>query len=210
MRLLSAGPRQSSRDERRGLLARQFMEVVEPLLDDGEAYADISVARLIAATGISRSTFYVYFDDKGDLLGAMTADITQSFLESGAAWFDLEPGATKEQIRAGIGAVFATYRAHRTLLSAITELAATDPHVREGHERLVATAAEGIEGHIRAHQAAGAIDASIDAEATAEWLVWMLERGLHQLVRPADDRRADRLLDAMTELVWRTLYTPAP
>ena len=34
----------------------------------------------------------------------------------------------------------------------------------------------------------------------------MIERGLYQLVSPASDREAARLLDSLTDLVWRALY----
>src|SRR5689334_20504817 len=63
-------------EERRARLSRMFVEVVEELLEAGESWQDISVERLINAVDISRSTFYVYFQDKGDLLRAMINDTT--------------------------------------------------------------------------------------------------------------------------------------
>jgi len=49
-------------------MRRRLLEVVQQLLDEGESFTEMSVERLVSEAGISRSTFYVYFEDKGDLL----------------------------------------------------------------------------------------------------------------------------------------------
>ena len=199
-------PLQPSREERRALLARYFVEAVEPLLEAGESYADISVERLITTVDVSRSTFYVYFDDKADLLRAMGEDVTRDLAEAGAAWFELAPEASRDDLRKALTPLFDTYRRHRTLLGAITETAAYEPRVREQHVALVETAVAGLADHIRAQQAAGAAAPELDPDRTARWLTWMLERGLHQLVAPASKAEATRLLDTMTDIAWRTFY----
>jgi TetR/AcrR family transcriptional regulator, ethionamide resistance regulator len=202
----SSKPLKPDREERRAFLAGHFVEMVEPWLEAGESYADISVERLITAVDISRSTFYVYFDDKGDLLRAMAEDVTRDLAEAGAVWFTLSITATKKDLRAALKPLFDTYRRHRTLLGAITETASYDARIREQHLTLVETAVTGLTGHIKEHQKAGAAAAELDASRTARWLTWMLERGLYQLVAPASDAEAARLLTTMTDLVWRTLY----
>ena len=206
MRRTPSRPLQPPREERRALLARHFVEVVEEWLEGGEAYGDISVERLIQAVDISRSTFYVYFDDKGDLLGAMAEDVTQDLREAGSAWFELPTDAGHGDLRTALRRLFTTYRKHRTLLGAITESAAYDPRVRREHLNLVEAAVTGLTGHIKAAQAAGAAAPDLDARRTAQWLTWMHERGLYELVGPASDAEMRRLLNTMTDLVWRTLY----
>lgn len=199
-------PLQPPREERRALLARYFVEAVEPLLEAGESYAEISVERLIKAVDISRSTFYVYFDDKGDLLRAMAEDVTRDLAEAGAEWFELSPEASRDDLRSALKPLFDTYRRHQTLLGAITETAAYDPQIREQHLTLVETAVGGLAGHIREQQKAGAAAPELDPERTARWLTWMLERGLYQLVAPASKAESKRLLDTVTDIAWRTLY----
>jgi len=49
-------------------------------------------------------------------------------------------------------------------------------------------------------------DPELDPRRSARWLIWMIERGLYQLVSPAGSREAERLLDSLTHLVWRSLY----
>lgn len=199
-------PLQPPKEERRAHLARLFVDAVEPILEAGESYSDISVERLIKAVDISRSTFYAYFDDKGELLRAMGEDVTRDLAEAGAAWFELSPTSTKDDLREGLRPLFETYRRHQTLLGAITEAASYDPRIREQHLALVEQAVTGLQQHIKAHQKAGAAAPELDAARTARWLVWMLERGLYQLVAPAPPAEMKRLLATMTDLVWRALY----
>jgi hypothetical protein len=49
-------------------------------------------------------------------------------------------------------------------------------------------------------------DAHLDAARTAQWLIWMIERGLYQLVGTADDDEVERQLDSLVEIVWRVVY----
>jgi len=199
-------PLQPSKEERRVVLARYFSEAVEPLLAAGEAYSDISVERLITSVDISRSTFYAYFDDKGDLLKAIGEDVTLDLAAAGAHWFELPADADRAALRAALVPLFETYRRHRRVLEAITEAASYDANIRALHLALVDRAATGLADHIRVQQAVGAMPTDLDPDASARWLVWMLERGLYQLYAPADPAEGERQLDALTALVWRALY----
>ena len=68
--------RPAGRETRRDDARARLLAVVERLLADGESYTEISIERMVAEAGMARSTFYVYFADKGDLLRAWFAGIT--------------------------------------------------------------------------------------------------------------------------------------
>ncbi|HWJ82483.1 MAG TPA: TetR/AcrR family transcriptional regulator [Nocardioides sp.] len=203
-----AKPLQPTREERRLELARYFIEEVTPMLAAGEAYADLSVARMIGAVGISRSTFYSYFDDKPDLLRAMGEDITQDLAAAGAHWFGLGVPADRAELRAALRPLFDTYRRHQLILRSITEAASYDDGMRELHAGLVTRAAEGLTAHLAQLESDGR-QHPLDPQRASLWLVWMLERGLYQVVAPARDREAGKQLDTVVELVWRMLYGSA-
>lgn len=199
-----AKPLQPTRDERRLELGRYFIDAVTPMLAAGEAYSDVSVARLIQQVGISRSTFYAYFDDKSDLLRAMGEDITIDLAEAGAAWFELESPADRAALRTALEPLFATYRRHQLLLRAITDAASYDAGMRTLHASLVERAIAGLEGHLGAIATGGG--RRLDTTRAATWLAWMLERGLYQIVAPASDEETELQLDTVVELTWRLLY----
>lgn len=189
------------RERRRLRLARDFIGEVAPLLEAGEQYSDISVERLITAVGVSRSTFYSYFSDKAALLAAMAEDVTIDLAEAGATWFEIGVPESEDAIRDALRPLFATYREHRQILRSITDAASYDSGIRDLHQALVAQATAGLVAHL---VTLGRSD--LDATRIAQWLVWMLERGLYHLVAEASPEETDRQLDAVAELLWRALY----
>jgi TetR/AcrR family transcriptional regulator, ethionamide resistance regulator len=188
------------------MLSRHFVGVVEGLVENGVRYADLSVEAIITAGGISRSTFYVYFDDKGDLLVAMAQDVIGDLLADGASWWELPVDATSEDLRTALLVPIDTYRKHQTILGAIAETAAYDPRAQEQQQNLIDQVVAALTSYIVDAQGAEVADAHLDAARTAQWLIWMIERGLYQLVGTADDEEVERQLDALVEIVWRVVY----
>ena len=200
---------QSTRAQRRDEARERLLEVVERMLDDGGIFTELSVERLVQAAGMSRSTFYVYFEDKGDLLRAWFEDITAELGEAARDWWALDGSTTRDDLHDVLDRVVRTYRPHTTLMAATYDAAAYDPSVRELVEAMMRGNDAGLRKHIRAGQKGGFVDPDLPARQTAAWLTWMAERGLHQLVRGAGDSEVTQLIEAYTAIVWNTLYAPA-
>jgi len=200
--------KQSARARRRDETRERLLEVVERLLGEGENFTEISVERLVSEAGISRSTFYVYFEDKGDLLRAWFGDIIDGLVEATAGWWTLDGTATRDDLRAVLDRVVRTYRPHTSLMAATYDAAAYDVSVRELVDGMMGTNVATLRKHIKTGQRDGFIDPELPGPQTAQWLTWMAERGLHQLVRRAKDSELDGLIDAYTSIVWNTLYAP--
>ncbi|WP_320671876.1 TetR/AcrR family transcriptional regulator [Patulibacter defluvii] len=201
--------RQGSRADRRQEIRAKLLAVVERLLDDGESFTEISVERMVSEAGVSRSTFYVYFEDKGDLLTAWFEEIRAEVTEAADAWWALGAEATRDEVRAALDQIVKTYRPHTTLMAAVYDAAAYDANVRDLVTEMMDNNVAGLRKHIKAGQKAGFVDADLLPGQTAGWLTWMAERGLHQLVRTASPAELEKLIDAYTDIVWNTLYAPA-
>jgi AcrR family transcriptional regulator len=198
--------RPNGRDARRDEARARLLAVVERLLADGESYTEISIERMVAEAGMARSTFYVYFADKGDLLRAWFAEITDELRVAAATWWQLQPPVEYEHVRVALAAIVATYRPHTPLMAALYDTAAYDTSVRELVNTMMDENIAGLRAHIRRGQAAGFVDAALLPAETAAWLTWMAERGLHQLVRSASGAELERLVHAYARVVWNTLY----
>lgn len=203
----TARPLQVTQSDRRELLSGRLVPIVEGLIEREGGFAELSVEAIIRAGGISRSTFYAYFADKSDLLGAMARHVVADVLDSGDSWWSLPGDAGRERLREALRPPVDAYRAHATLLGAVVEAAAYDARSRDQLNRLVGGASGALEAHIRACQLAGTAPPELDPKRSAEWLIWMIERGLYQLVSGSGDREAARLLESLTDLVWRALYS---
>jgi AcrR family transcriptional regulator len=201
----SHGNRAKRRDEVRDRL----LEVVQQLLADGESYAEISVERLVSEAKLSRSTFYVYFEDKGDLLRAWFSQVVAELQDAAEGWWALDGSASYADLRAALQQIVHAYRPHTALMAALYDISTYDVTAREEVSAMMGNNAAGLVRHIRGGQGQGWIDPALAPKETAMWLMWMSERGLHQMVRGADDAETELLITAYTDVIWHTLYAPA-
>jgi AcrR family transcriptional regulator len=195
----------SAASERRAAFARQLLPAVEELLDE-ESFIEISVQRLVQSAGISRSGFYLHFTDKGDLLQTLSTEVLADMFASASGWWELPPGASKAQLREGLDRVVRLYLPHNKLIAAIVEASSYDTAVAEQFDNLMHEAATRVADYVRRGQKSGDIRKDIDVERVSEWISWMIERGLYQLVANADVEMREDLMTAATDIIWRTLY----
>jgi AcrR family transcriptional regulator len=78
---------QNRRAARRDEIREHLLEAVERLVSDGLSFTELSVERLATEAGVSRSTFYVYFDDKAALLTAWLAEVIDEVTEAAQGWW---------------------------------------------------------------------------------------------------------------------------
>ena len=194
-------------DDRAAAYVERTRNAVERLLVDA-SFAEISVEDIITGAGMARSTFYVYFADKRSMLDALTADLLEGALGVVSAWWELSPYAHYDELRAALAGFVEYFHTHRLLLKAVIDAETTEP-TAAGFGRMVTAGEEGIAAHILDGQARGVVNTSIDPDSVARWLVRMVDQGLYELVTPASNERLERLIDAMSMLIWNTLYRGA-
>jgi TetR/AcrR family transcriptional regulator, ethionamide resistance regulator len=202
-RMASVHERRSARREE---IRTSLFDAIEQLLEDGTPFSELSVARLIKDAGISRSRFYVYFEDKGDLLRSLSEEVVQELLDATLGWWSLPVGATLDDLRGVTETMSAAYLRHQHLLTATVQVAAQDSTTREFFAALVKRTLESYAVRIAQEQAAGRIDPDVDPYETAALLSWMTEGGFYKLLARAKGRERERLLDALTRIVWNTAY----
>jgi AcrR family transcriptional regulator len=197
------------RTRRRDELRGQLLDAVEGMLVAGEPYGSITVDRLVAEAGVSRSSFYVYFEDKSDLLSGRFLEIADAVHDAAATWWALDAAVTERSLRDALTKVFDTYWPHMQLMMATHDLAATDAGFAELVAAEMQRSIDGLAAHIVRGQAEGFIDPALPAQATAGWL-WMSEPGFHQIVKQAGTVAKARrdAIESFTAVVWNALYRP--
>lgn len=201
-----ASPLRPSPEDKRRTLTGHFLQVLEPILKSGTRYADLSVEQIITAGGIARSTFYDYFDDKGALLSAMADDVLADLLGRGISWWSISDAATKAELRLALLPAIETHQRHATILRAVAEAASYDPRMQQRRARLLGDVIVDLTKHIGRAQRAGSACRELDPERTAKWLICMLDGGLYELFTTDEADEAEKLVDAVTDVIWRTLY----
>ncbi|HWX98568.1 MAG TPA: TetR/AcrR family transcriptional regulator, partial [Mycobacterium sp.] len=54
--------REQTRQQRREQMERRLLDATERLMRDGASFTELSVDRLSTAAGMSRASFYIYFE----------------------------------------------------------------------------------------------------------------------------------------------------
>ncbi len=197
---------QASRRQRRGEIECQLLDATERLMGEGLAFTELSVDRLATEAGISRATFYVYFEDKGQLLRTMATQVFGELAGGARAWRDVVDRHDPADVRKAMAMIIDLYRRHRALLAAVIEMAAYDPEVGEFYQRLLDDIAGGVRDVIEQGKANGSIRASLPTREIASGLTWVVERTVHQTVRFSPPEEDAALAQALAEIVWSTLY----
>jgi AcrR family transcriptional regulator len=189
-------------------LARQVLNAAEEAILTAR-FADLSIDQLTRQAGISRSKFYVYFQDKDDLVQAWFADVWNQVHHAQADWWALNADSTRDDLRRALDRIVRTYRPHATLMAAVHDQALHNPAIRDQVDQVIAGNVAGLAEHIRTGQRRGFVDPGLLPTETAAWLTWMAERTQHALDPTIGEHDLDRHTDTYTDIVWQTLYAPA-
>jgi AcrR family transcriptional regulator len=195
------------RQPRKGDLKEQaILDTAVKLLAE-RSFEQIGVDELARGAGISRPTFYFYFESKQAVLRVLVEQLTeQAFSDSD--WLtgaDLPP---EEAIKSGIDMGIKLWRDHGPILRAGFDTWGTVPELRQFWEAITEQFVEAAAEQIRAGRRAGsAPDGPPSARALATALIRMSERCFYMASLGAEPSLTDRELSVtLTTVFLRAIY----
>jgi AcrR family transcriptional regulator len=191
--------RRRRRDEVRAEVIRSALE-----LSERGPFRDLTVDEIASSAGLSRSAFYTHFRDKNDLLLGAVEEIAEELYRMADRWWHGE-GPPAKQVRDAIEGVVSVYAKHAGVLRVATEVSTYDEDVRKLWLAIVKRFIDATAEHIYAEQATGLIPATLDPQATAEGLVWMVER-CNYIYLGGGERRPAEVVRALAPLWAAALY----
>jgi TetR/AcrR family transcriptional regulator, ethionamide resistance regulator len=198
--------REQDRQQRRELLEERLLDATERLMSDGATFTELSVDRLATEAGISRASFYIYFEDKGQLLRRLAGQVFDELATSADRWWGAAWQHNPDDLREALAGIVEIYRRHQAVLAALNEMAAYDPTMAQSYRDLLNGITQRLARVIEDGQADGSIRRELPATATASALTWMVERVCQQDL-PAEPPGYDsELVATLAEIVWGTLY----
>ncbi|MGZ4562486.1 MAG: TetR/AcrR family transcriptional regulator [Mycobacterium sp.] len=201
--------REQERQQRREQIERQLLDATERLMRDGASFTELSVDRLSSAAGISRASFYIYFEDKGHLLRRLANQVFADLASSAERWWGVAGRHDPADVRAAMDGIIASYRRHQPVLVALNEMAGYDPLVAATYRNLLTAVTGRMTRVIEEGQTDGSIRPELAAATTASALTWMVERACQQNL-PVKPRDYDAELAAtLAEIVWGALHLKA-
>jgi AcrR family transcriptional regulator len=196
-------PGQTRGDQRRAALLAALDELLKT-----RPLAEIGIADITRAAGVTRSGFYFYFPTKAAAVAALLADFQEEMQLAAVDWYEGTGGTPLERLRAGYDASIRTWRERASLLVAMLDAIGTDAEVREVWETWTQGFADRVAARIVADRDAGLAHFEADPEALATALLgaalYSMERDVRTIV--AGRPPSEALEPALIELWHRALY----
>ena len=187
-------------------MERRLLDATERLMGEGASFTELSVDRLSTEAGISRASFYIYFEDKGHLLRRLAGQVFGDLTSGAERWWGVAWRHDPDDVRAAMAGIIESYRRHQPVLVALNEMAAYDPPTAETYRELLTAISRRMTRVIEDGQADGSIRRELAAATTASALTWMVERACQQNL-PVKARDYDAELAAtLAEIIWGALY----
>ncbi len=188
--------RSTSPEDQRGQTRAKILDATVQLLGEDRAFAELSVGEISGRAGVSRPTFYSYFQDKRALILALGDGFETDARTAAQPWLRNDT----DDLRATLTGVLGAFVTHKATVGAVVEAATYDADVavfwREFHEWFI----------VNTVQRATTSDPDLareDAEALAYSLVWMTERSFTEYL--ASPRVSEAALLRAIERLWRTV-----
>lgn len=186
---------------------RAILETAERLLAD-RALSQITVEELARGAGISRPSFYFYFESREAVLRALAAGITEQLYRAAEPW--LEPGDRRpaEAVRRAIAENLELWQAHGAVLRAVVRARETDQEIRRLWDGFVERYVEACGDHIQQERDAGrAPPGPPSARSLAAMLLNMSDRTWYETALVRRSARArEALVETMTTVWLRAVY----
>jgi AcrR family transcriptional regulator len=198
--------REQQRQQRREQMERRLLDATERLMRDGTSFTELSVDRLSSEAGISRASFYIYFEDKGHLLRRLAGQVFADLADSADRWWSVAGRHDPEDVRTATASIVAGYRRHQPVLVALNEMAGYDPVVGATYRNLLTAITGRATRVIEDGQADGSIRPELPATTTASAITWMVERACQQNLPTAPASYDAELAEALAQIIWGTLY----
>lgn len=195
--------RSSNSADRRAALENRIASVLEARLRDGVTFTEFSVEQIANAAGISRSTFYLYFRDKSDVLLRLTGSLKERSYEIAASW-ELDGGV--DGLARAYVQILRHYREHEALLVAINEVAAYDPQVHEVWTADQHRFIDNLVMVLRTEQQQGRTPADIDPKLAAKLIVQGGSQVLAQQVSGSDGSDDEAVARELARCYWYGVY----
>jgi TetR/AcrR family transcriptional regulator, ethionamide resistance regulator len=199
---LSSAPRR--RGPRKGDLKEEaILSTCERLLAE-KPLGEIGVDELAAGAGISRPSFYFYFESKNAVLRTLVQRLADRMYAEAATFLaraDEEPEVT---ISRSIAAAADQWREHGPVLRAAVESWGTVPELQAFWEDIIGRFVEQAAARIAEE---GGSDPP--AESIAKALIWMNERCFYTSSLGAEPALSDdELVPTLTAIWMRSIFTP--
>ncbi len=206
--------RSRPRHRRRGRRPRTYAAVLAATMRllETVGLAELSVAQILDAAAVGRTSFYEHFSSKDDVVVKLVRSVSAEMAEEIEPMFELGGSSREEAFREGLTRLIRMSARHAPLMLTATEEWPAVPALRRLWFRMHADLTDRLAEVIVRDRAAGLAPDGADPRALAACLVWSTERALHIAatgqVRALPDHKS--LVEPLVQLYVGSIYRRAP
>jgi AcrR family transcriptional regulator len=199
--------REEVRDVRGAILGATDRLLAERPLDE------ITVLDVIQAAGVSRASFYIYFESKNAAVATLAEEVTARIYDD--LWEPFITGEeppSEELLRQHWLETLTLWRQHQAVLVAAAQAWRADPDAFDQWGAVWRRYLEDTRAYIRRARAAGDAPSDLDADTLAAALIWLNENALYMAFTQSLPELADdeRLARTMAGIWMRAIYGTMP
>jgi AcrR family transcriptional regulator len=183
--------------ETRDRLLRVARHVFE---EDG--FDGASVSRIVEEAGVSRGTFYLYFESKQDIFRTLAETVLTQVVELQRPAEQTDPVDT---IRRTIAAFVVYYRRHARLMAVLEQVATHDESFRTVRREMRRGVAERAVRFVAALQRRGVVPATVDPRYAATALTGMVDRFCYVWLVLEEDFDEPDVVENLTTLWFQAI-----
>jgi AcrR family transcriptional regulator len=195
---------------RRGRRPRTYGAVLEATarLLEMTSLADLSVAQILAAADVGRTSFYEHFTSKDDVVVKLMDSLSEEMAAELTPMFEPGGRSADEAFAIGLTNLIEAAARYAPLIVAVSEEWPAIPGLKEIWFRVQGEFTVRLARMIESEREAGAAPAGADARALAASLVWTAERSFHVAVGGDHPTLVDAqtLVAPLVQLFVGTIY----
>ena len=132
-------------------------------------FRDLTVAKLMAGTELSRPAFYQYFGDLHGLIESLLREVEAMMHQTADPWISGE-GEPINALRVSLGGVVRTCVKHGPIIRAVAESAPLDERLEQAWSGFMGRWDKAVAARIQAQQQDGLVTRTLDPQRTANAL----------------------------------------
>ena len=161
-----------------------LLEAAERLLAE-RSLEELAVEDVLKEAGVSRASFYFYFESKHAIVAALLERIVDKVHAASLPWFERGDTPPEDALREAVTASLALWRRHSAVMSASVSWQ-TVPELREVWGGVIARFTEAAAAQIERDREQGVAPPGAEAHRLAGVLIAMNERAFYYAVSAGD------------------------
>jgi TetR/AcrR family transcriptional regulator, ethionamide resistance regulator len=172
------------------------------------SFADLSVARILAAANVGRTSFYEHFSSKDDVLVKLVKSISEEIAEEIAPMFERGQRTIDDAYREALNTWMRLGARYGPLMVTATEEWPRIPELRRLWFATLGHFGRRLAERIDRDRAAGIAPPGADSEALAASLAWATERAFHIAIggHHTTLTDVDSIIEPLVQLYVGTIY----